>query len=71
MNYLVFDKRTDGSFELIGTGDPALKLGNPNVYIRLPELRDSYHWYRGDFTPLATEHVPKELLLLYLLIKDS
>lgn len=27
-----------------------------------------FHWYRSDHTPLAEEHVPKELLVLALLL---
>lgn len=27
-----------------------------------------FHWYRSDHTPLADEHVPKELLTLALLL---
>ena len=38
------------------------------AYIRYQEPIYGYRWYRSDFTPLADEHVPKELLVLALLL---
>ena len=38
------------------------------AYIRYQEPIYGYRWYRSDFTPLAEEHVPKELRVLALLL---
>lgn len=38
------------------------------AYIRYQKPIMNFHWYRSDFTPLADEHVPKELRVLALLL---
>lgn len=41
----------------------------PNgAYYRYEKPIAGFHWYRSDHTPLADEHVPKELLTLALLL---
>lgn len=38
------------------------------AYYRYEEPSNGFRWYRSDHTPLADEHVPKELLALALLL---
>lgn len=38
------------------------------AYYRWPKPIAGFQWYRSDHTPLADEHVPKELLVLALLL---
>lgn len=38
------------------------------AYYCYEEPSNGFRWYRSDHTPLADEHVPKELLTLALLL---
>ena len=38
------------------------------AYYRWPKPIAGFQWYRSDHTPLADEHVPKELFVLALLL---
>ena len=57
-------------FETTSRNSSFSKLFNIPVeaYYRYEEPSNGFRWYRGDHTPLADEHVPKELLTLALLL---
>lgn len=58
------DTETKGTLSMV----PQLLDLPDGAYLRYEIPVFGFHWYRSDYTPLADEHVPKELLTLALLL---